>query len=144
MSSPVCAQRRHVFLSLVSLTALLATPVFASDIFKCVAKDGSPLFQNFPCEIDSIGSVASNGATPKSAAPADKSKSEPAKTRALDTSSGLPVGMSSDEVKSLLGAPEEMITDEPGTGGRITTWRYADGRLLQFDHGHRLMGVQHQ
>ena len=142
MSSPVCAQRRHFFLSLVSLTALLASPVFASEIFKCVAKDGSPLFQNFPCDIDSIGSVASNGAAAKAAAPLDKSKTERLKPSSNNATGGLPVGMSSDEVKSLLGAPEEMVTDEPGTGGRITTWRYADGRLLQFDHGHRLLGVQ--
>src|SRR4051794_39422588 len=108
MSSPVCAQRRHFFLLLVSLTALLASPVFASEIFKCVAKDGSPLFQNFPCEIDSIGSVASNGAAAKPAAPADKSKSEPAKVSSKDTSGGLPVGMSSDDVKALLGDPVEM------------------------------------
>jgi hypothetical protein len=142
MSSPLCAQRRHVLVSLVSLTALLASPVFASEIFKCVAKDGSPLFQNFPCDIDSIGSVASNGTAAKAAAQPDTSKTERLKPSSSNTTGGLPVGMSSDEVKSLLGAPEEMVTDEPATGGRITTWRYADGRLLQFDHGHRLLGVQ--
>jgi len=129
-------------LSLVSLTALLASPVFASEIFKCVAKDGSPLFQNFPCEIDSIGSVASNGAAPKAAAQADKSKSEPVKVSSNNGSGGLPVGMSSDEVKALLGDPVEMVTDEPATGGRISTWRYADGRMVQFDHRHRVLGAQ--
>ena len=37
---------------------------------------------------------------------------------------------------------EEMVEDEPAVGGRVSNWRYADGRIIQFDHRHRVLGVQ--
>jgi len=51
------------------------------------------------------------------------------------------IGMTSDEVRALLGEPEEMVDDEPAEGGRISIWRYADGRTVQLDHKHRVMEV---
>jgi hypothetical protein len=48
--------------------------------------------------------------------------------------------MTADEVRTLLGEPEEMVEDEPASGGRVSNWRYADGRIVQFDHKHIMVG----
>ena len=50
--------------------------------------------------------------------------------------------MTAEEVKAQLGEPEEMVEDEPASGGRVSNWRYADGRVVQFDHKHLVLGVQ--
>src|ERR1700694_4745068 len=44
---------------------LLVAPLASAQIFKCVAKDGTDLYQNFPCGIDSIGSMPTNGQSEK-------------------------------------------------------------------------------
>ena len=54
----------------------------------------------------------------------------------------LRIGMTADEVRALLGEPEEMVDDEPADGGRISIWRYADGRSVQFDHKHHVLEIQ--
>src|SRR5205823_10141783 len=61
--------------------------------------------------------------------------------RSID-SGDVRIGMSSDEVRTLLGEPEEMVDDEPADGGRVSVWRYADGRIVQFDHKHHVFGIQ--
>jgi hypothetical protein len=56
---------------LIALAFLAASCVSLSasaEIFKCVAKDGSPLYQNFPCQFDSIGWVPSSLDIAKAAA----------------------------------------------------------------------------
>jgi hypothetical protein len=122
--------------------AFLATSSVASEIFKCVAKDGTPLYQNFPCDIDSLGSLPSDPLKVPPV-PAAAGQGQPKTAPVNVTLSGEPrVGMTSDQVRALLGEPQEMIEDEPATGGRISTWRYADGRSVQFDHKHRVLSVQ--
>ena len=132
------------------MTAFLAASVVAAEIFKCVAKDGTALYQNFPCDMDSLGSLPSNPPVAKTpskpgVAGQEKSKTEPIKVASTvkSTYTGEPqIGMSSDEVRALLGEPEEMVDDEPADGGRVSNWRYADGRIVQFDHKHHVLGVQ--
>jgi hypothetical protein len=147
--------------ALIALTLLAAFCVSlpaSAEIFKCVARDGSPLYQNFPCQFDSIGWKPSNLDVAKAAAkPGDatQSKSQSA-SASVSKSASAPVassiktvnakepevGMTADEVTALLGEPEEMVEDEPATGGRVSIWRYADGRIVQFDHKHLVLGVQ--
>ena len=132
------AHNMRARLVLVIFLTVCAGPGVASEIFRCVAKDGTPLYQNFPCSIDSIGFAPSEPTAAKPAA--DKAKAAPVpvvSAKAADVH----VGMSIDEVGSLLGEPEEMIEDEPGVGGRVMNWRYADGRTVQFDHKHHVLGV---
>ena len=144
------AQRKHALVALVAVSALVDAPIVAAEIFKCASKDGSPLYQNFPCSIDSVGSLPSNPPVAKSpsvASPAGRQKSKTAPTNVASTvkstyTGELRVGMSSDEVRAFLGEPEEMVDDEPAEGGRVSVWRYADGRSVQFDHKHRVLGVQ--
>ena len=143
------------FASVLVFLMLIASQASAGEIFKCVAKDGGPLYQNFPCHIDSMGwlpwdpLVAKTPSMPGASAAADKStagssKAEPKNTASTvkPTYTELRTGMSADEVRALLGEPQEMDGDEPAEGGRISIWRYADGRIVQFDHKHYVMEIQ--
>jgi hypothetical protein len=148
----------RAFIASILVLPFCAAPPASAEIFKCVAKDATALYQNFPCDMDSLGSLPSNQpvATPSNAPVAktpskpgvagqEKSKTEPIKVASTvkSTYAGEPqIGMSSDEVRMLLGEPEEMVDDEPADGGRISTWRYADGRSVQFDHKHHVFGIQ--
>ncbi len=149
---------RGRFVALILACVLSAAPTTAAEIFKCAAKDGTALYQNFPCNIDSIGSAASTpAATVPPSAPATKpnsppvdasltkSNTMPVKVTSIGQSGGASeprIGMTSDEVKTLWGEPEEMVDDEPVEGGPVSNWRYADGRIVQFDHKHRVLSVQ--
>src|SRR3954468_11751835 len=101
-------------------SAFVALTANASEIVKCVARDGTPLFQNFPCDIDSMGFLPSTAVTkPPAPVASDKSKSPSAKPAAVSKSADLPVGMSADDVRTLLGEPDEVVSDEPTTGGPV-------------------------
>jgi len=135
----------RVLVSLFVVSVLLAAPSASADIFKCVAKDGLPLYQNFPCHLDSLGSLPSTSIVTNKAALNDQEGKlgAPQAANQKPTHTGaLSVHMTSDEVRALLGEPEEMVEDEPAEGGRISIWRYADGRSVQFDHKHRVSAVQ--
>ena len=149
----------RAFIASILVLPFCAVPPASAEIFKCVAKDASALYQNFPCEFDSIGWVPSNAQAAKTTliSPAVMSPTaSQAKPKASvnvapvnvastvrSTPTGEPqIGMSSDEVRVLLGEPEEMVDDEPAEGGRVSNWRYADGRIVQFDHKHHVLGVQ--
>ena len=138
------------------LPAFCAAPLASAEIFKCVAKDATALYQNFPCEFDSMGwaplnpqaakttsmSPAASQAKPK-AAPANVAAPVNVASIVKSTYPGeLRIGMSSDEVRALLGEPEEMVADEPAEGGPVSIWRYADGRSVKFDNEHHVLEVQ--
>ena len=134
------------------LSALILVPMFlhvpaaSAEIFKCVTKNGMALYQNFPCQFDSIGWVPSAPDFAKKTSvtsDAIRQRAKAGRVDAASTASNEPyIGMTSDEVTALLGEPEERIEDEPAKGGRISIWRYADGRSVQFDHEHRVLAVQ--
>src|SRR5437667_5250507 len=159
----VARARTWSFLCIV-LSTFLVTQAVASEIFKCVAKDGTPLYQNFPCHLDSLGWLPPSpiiGKTPSmpGVVGQDKSKPQPVngtktgpdsttKTKRVNAASTVnssytsepSIGMTADEIRALLGEPEEMVDDEPAEGGRVSVWRYADGRIVQFDHKHHVFG----
>ena len=141
MLSPLSARRSNVVVALVVGSAFLA-PAVTGEIFQCVAKDQRPMYQNFPCEFDSLGEWP-NTSTAKAT-----SNSNPNAARANVASTAKPnkgelrVGMTTDEVKALLGEPEQMVDDEPSEGGRVSLWRYADGRSVLFGHKHRVLELQ--
>jgi hypothetical protein len=111
----------------------------SAEIFKCAGKGGVVVLQNFPCEIDSLGSlptsatlVAVNGpAQPK----AVSSKPQP-------TEPG--VGMTAEEVRAIWGDPTDTFNEEPGAGGRVEVWAYGSDRSVRFDHRSRVTAVQKQ
>jgi len=133
----------------VLVPALCAAPASA-EIFKCVAKNGTDLYQNFPCQFDSLGSLPSSPPSAKTTfRPGDASQAKP-KAAPVDAGSTgksptLPteprVGMTTEEVRALWGEPVETIQDEP-IDGRIEIWRYGDSRSVQFDRKHRVLAVQ--
>jgi hypothetical protein len=141
-----CDGRSRLSVALIIASVFSAAPASSAQIFKCVAKDGTALYQNFPCNIDSIGSVPSSlPATKPTDASTTKSNTALVKVTSAAQSGGANeprIGMTSDEVKVLWGEPEEMVDDEPAEGGRVSNWRYADGRTVQFDHKHRVLSVQ--
>ena len=145
-----------VLVALILVAAICAAPPAHAEIFKCVAKDATALYQNFPCEFDSIGwmpsnpqaakttllSAAASQATPK-AAPVNVALPLNVASTVKSTYTGEPrIGMTADEVTALLGEPVDVVEDEPGNGGRVSIWRYADGMTIQFDHKHHGLGVQ--
>jgi len=145
----------RTFVALILVLPFCSAPPASAEIFKCVAKDATALYQNFPCEFDSIGWVPLNAQAAKTTlmspavisptASQAKPKATPvnvASTVKSTYTGELRIGMSSDQVRALLGEPEEMVADEPAEGGPVSIWRYADGRIVQFDHQHHVFGIQ--
>ena len=135
----------------ILVAALTIAPVASAEIFKCTSRDGLALYQNFPCEFNSLGSLPTQPAGAKApSAPIEATQSK-AKTVALEKIStsaqprplpgGLRVGMTTEEVKALWGEPLEMIQDEPRSG-RVEIWQYGEGRSVQFNNKQRVMSVQ--
>jgi len=116
----------HIFLS-----AFLVAPLASAEqIFKCVGKSGSDLYQNFPCEFRSM---------PMSTQRADASS-------ARDSSSAQPrrspaIGMTHDEVAALWGQAPNAYYSEI-VDGRVEIWAYSDSRSVTFDAAGRVSAVQ--
>jgi hypothetical protein len=156
MNGPLRASSRRAVVALVAVWAALAMSPALAEIFKCSAKDGSPLYQNFPCEFDSLGSLPSpatadaapTGAT-VSAAQHGKARSKSAAGAAAvpgallkPTAATEPlVGMTEAQVKSMLGEPDDVLEDEPRSG-RISIWRYRKGESVTFNVKRRVISVQ--
>lgn len=123
---------------------LLVAPFASAQIFRCVAKDGTDLYQNFPCGIDSIGSMATTAPTEKTGmAQGDVNQtkpnpnaSPPVRTAAAVKSAVPPteprVGMTTEEVRAIWGEPTETLWEEPGLGARSEVWSYGDSRSVRF------------
>ena len=137
----------RAFVALI-LPALCASPLASAEIFKCVAKDGTALYQNFPCQFDSIGWKPSDPqAAMTTPIPADARRAKPktvpanaALTVKSADASEPRIGMTPDEVKAILGEPLEAVQDELAEG-QVEIWRYLD-RNIQFDQTHRVVAVQ--
>jgi len=147
MRRPLCGTRSRALIALILVPAFCATPPAFAEIFKCTAKDGTALYQNFPCQFDSIGWVPSNPQAAKTTLMppgADQAKPNAAPVNVASTvkSAGPSeprIGMTSDEVKAILGEPLERVQDEPTEG--IEVWRYVD-RTVQFDRTHRVVTIE--
>jgi len=122
----------------------MAAPASA-EIFKCAGKDGLVVYQNFRCELDSLGSLPS---APTKGPPAELKPAKPASATVLASSADRPaeprVGMSAEEVRAIWGEPTDTFNDEPGDGGRIETWVYGSDRSVRFDHRSRVIEVTKQ
>jgi hypothetical protein len=127
------------------LPAFCGAPLASAEIFKCVAKDGTALYQNFPCQFDSIRWMPSNPQT--TLMPSDARQAKPTAPPINVASTVKPadaneprIGMTTDEIRAILGEPLEMVQDEP-VDGRIEIWRYVD-RTIQFDRAHRVVTLE--
>lgn len=128
--------------------ALCGAPLASAEIFKCVAKDGTPLYQNFPCQFDSIGWVPSNSQAVKTPSvtpnPPQAKPSAPstdtASTVAAADARQVRVGMTPEEARAILGEPMEIVEEGPADR-RTEIWRYVD-RTLRLDHTHHVTTVE--
>jgi hypothetical protein len=123
------------------LFVMLVAPLASAEIFKCVAKDGTDLYQNFPCQFESMGWMPMNAqSTNAPSAPSDsnqtKVKAGPIEVKAAGKSPTLPteprVGMTPNEVRAIWGEPTDIISDEV-VEGRIEIWSYGASRSVRFD-----------
>jgi hypothetical protein len=156
MTWPLRAPSRRALVALVVVSAALGARPALAEIFKCSAKVGTPLYQNFPCNIDSLGSVPSQptvSSTPTSApvstSASEKPKGKPAERSAQvsapmvkpTVATGVDLGMTETQVKAVLGEPDEMLEDEQRTG-RVYIWRYGNREDVIFDTKRHVISVQ--
>ena len=122
---------------------LFVAPLASAETFKCVGKYGEALYQNFPCQFESIGSTPMDAQDPKTpAVPTEprlgaqgpkKSPAVPAEPR---------VGMTTEEVKAIWGEPTDTVQEEPGDGPRYEVWSYGASRSVRFDRRGRVTAIQ--
>jgi len=133
----------------VLVPALCAAPPASAEIFKCVGKNGTDLYQNFPCQFDSLGSLPSSPLSAKTILPPSDANQARPKAAPVDVATSTKsskvseprLGMSPDEVRAIWGEPVETIEDEQRQG-RIEIWRYGESRSVEFNHKYRVIAVQ--
>jgi len=142
MHRPLRRAGRRGLIASILATAIGAAPAASAEIFKCFAKDRTPVYQNFPCQFSSIDSVPSSPQAKMPALPVDAGRAKP---KPVPVSVALPVqpaepepslGMAPDEVRTVLGDPLEIVENHPTEG--VDTWRYVN-RTLKFDRAQRVV-----
>jgi hypothetical protein len=111
----------------VLFSVLFVAPLASAEVFKCVGKSGEDLYQNFPCQFESMGGMPMNAQRPK------KSPAMPAEPR---------LGMTTEEVRAIWGEPTDTVQEEPGKGGRFEVWSYDASRSVRFDRRGRVSAIQ--
>ena len=134
--------------SVCALFSLLFGASLASaEVFKCVGKNGEALYQNFPCQFESMGGMPTDVPDPKKS-PTDvanpkkstidvpgpkKSPAAPAEPR---------IGMTTEEVRAMWGEPTDTHWEEPGDGDLSEIWSYGASRSVRFDRKRRVAAIQ--
>lgn len=122
---------------------LFVAPLASAEIFKCVAKDGLDLYQNFPCQFQSMGWVSMNTGVPTAKLARMPSKQPNANTPAYEdnaarrsaaSQSRLRLGMTKEDVLARWGEPTDSHWEEPGEGERSEVWSYGNDRSVRFIH----------
>jgi hypothetical protein len=117
----------------VVLSLFFGAAPTSAEIFKCVAKDGVVVYQNFPCEIDSLGSLPSvptvTGALPT---PAESNQAKPTAVASAARAADPRIGMTAEEVRAIWGEPTDTLWEEPGVGDRSEVWSYGNSRSVRF------------
>ena len=139
----------------VLFCVLFTAPLASAEIFKCVGQYGEALYQNFPCQFESMGGTPTDVLDPKKpptdvAAP-KKPPAAPTQQR-LGAAQGqkkppaLPaepqIGMTTDEVRAIWGEPTDTVQEEPQIGGRLEVWSYGDSRSVSFNPRGRVVAIQ--
>jgi len=128
--------------SVCALFSLLFVASLASaEVFKCLGKNGEALYQNFPCQFESVSGMPmdvqdqkkSVEKSPEDAPVPKKSPAVPPEPR---------VGMTTDEVRAIWGEPTEIVQEEPGDGDRFQVWSYGASRSVRFDRKRRVAAIQ--
>jgi hypothetical protein len=145
-----------MFKTVCALFAVLfVAPLASAEVFKCVGKKGEPLYQNFPCEFESMGGMPTDVPDPKKSSTdvvgAKKSPAAPMQQR-LGAVQGqkkppaLPaepqIDMTTDEVRAIWGEPTDTVQEEPQIGGRLEVWSYGDSRSVSFNPRGRVVAIR--
>jgi hypothetical protein len=133
---------------------LFVTSIASAEVFKCTGKYGEDLYQNFPCQFESMGGTPTDVLDPKKPATdvaAPKKSPAPTQQR-LGAAQGqkkppaLPaepqIGMTTDEVRAIWGEPTDTVQEEPQIGGRLEVWSYGDSRSVSFNPRGRVVAIQ--
>jgi hypothetical protein len=131
----------------ILFSLLFFAPLASGEIFKCVGKKGEPLYQNFPCQFESMGGMPTDVADPKKSstdvAGTKKSPVDAPGPKKSPLAPGEPrVGMTTEEVRAIWGEPADTVQEEPGNGGRFEVWSYDASRSVRFDRKGRVAAIQ--
>jgi len=125
----------------VLFSVLFVAPLAFAEIFKCVGKNGEDLYQNFPCQFESMGGMPIDAQGPKKspALPVEQRLGMgPKKSPALPAEPRL--GMTTEEVKAIWGEPADTVQEEPREG-RFEVWSYGASRTVRFDRRGRVIAI---
>jgi hypothetical protein len=134
--------------SVCALFSLLFGASLASaEVFKCVGKKGEDLYQNFPCQFESMDGMPTDVPDPKKSSTdvvvAKKSSVEaPGPKKSPATPAEPRVGMTTEEVRAIWGEPNDTHWEEPGDGDRSEIWSYGASRSVRFDSKRRVAAIQ--
>jgi len=136
--------RRVVSAALILIVVIFANARATAEIFKCAQPNGLDRYQNFPCSVDSIGSLPSMPAstTPLAVGARDAAPALATRPRGSSSKAGEPrVGMTANEVIAIWGTPLEAEQEERWKG-RVDVWHYGDGRSVEFSKKQRVLEVR--
>jgi hypothetical protein len=125
----------------VLFSVLFVAPLASAEVFKCVGKYGEVLYQNFPCQFESMGGMPmdAQGSKKSLASPVESRLGiVPKKAPALPAEPRL--GMTTEEVRAIWGEPTDTVQEEPREG-RFEVWSYGASRTVRFDRRGRVTAV---
>src|SRR5215475_3602744 len=130
--------------SVCALFSLLFVASLASaEVFKCVGRNGEALYQNFPCQFESISGTPTNAPGEKDVQGPKKSPTDVAAPKKSTAAPAEPrIGMTTDEVRAIWGEPTDTVQEEPGDGPRFEVWSYGASRSVRFDRKGRASAIQ--
>jgi len=131
----------------VLFSLLFFAPLASAEIFKCVGKKGEALYQNFPCQFESMGGMPMDAAGSKtSTADVRDPKKSPTDVAGPKKSPAAPaeprIGMTTEEVRAIWGEPTDTLWEEPGDGDLSEIWSYGASRSVRFDRNRRVAAIQ--
>jgi hypothetical protein len=118
-----------------------------AEVFKCVGKNGEALYQNFPCQFESMGGMPTDVADAKKS-PTDVASSKkstidvPGPKKSPAAPAEPRIGMTTEEVRAIWGEPTDTRWEEPGDGDLSEIWSYGASRSVRFDRKRRVAAIQ--
>ena len=134
--------------SVCALFSLLSGASLASaEVFKCVGKNGEDLYQNFPCQFESMGGMPTDVADAKKsptdvASPKKSTFDVPGPKKSPAAPAEPRIGMTTEEVRAIWGEPTDTRWEEPGDGDLSEIWSYGASRSVRFDRKRRVAAIQ--
>ncbi len=130
----------------VLFSILFVVPLASAEVFKCVGKYGEALYQNFPCQFESIGWDANGCPGGEKITRRRRRRKRLGDAQGLKKSPAAPaepqIGMTTEEVRAIWGEPTDTHWEEPGDGDLSELWSYDASRSVRFDRKRRVAAIQ--